>query len=269
MTHDLEDLLAAAKNRDKALIGLPPGPDDEDANAVFIIGTTAQFEANPVKFDRILPVGKVMNIEPTIQTVGVVDDQIVIKIEVPDEDPSTLDKVTDAAILGIGIGTWGLFRSFEDVTKNQVIIELQKIRLERAKKVSKAFGTGPTKRFEATIQTARIGRSIIKRTEKVAKITRKARTIRFISTRTGARVLFKGIFFLTIAIDILLVTHRGVKGSQAEGLAGGIGGVAGGVFDVVTLGLGERQADFVEVKTTSATRVFLERIGGAFRPRVA
>lgn len=271
MTHDLEDLLAAAKGRDKASIGLPPDGSDDDASAVFIIGTTSQFGANPVRFDRILPIGKVMNVEPTTQTVGVVDGQIVIKIEVPDLPGAAdiIDEAADAASIGVAIGTWALLRPFKIIARNQLILEIQKIRLDRAKKVAAAFGTGPKRRFRATIRTARVGRSIVGRTASQGTLLRKTKSIRFIATRVGAKVLFKAILVVSLAIDILFVAHRTAKGVEQEGVPGGVGGLVAGLFDVVTFGLAERQADTIEVKTTSATRVFLDRLGGAFRPRVA
>ncbi len=270
MTHDLQDLLGAARNRDKALIGLPPGEDDEDANVAWIVGTTAQFKANPVKFDRIIPgVGQIIDVEPTTQTVGVVDDQLVIKIEVPDLPGAAdiIDEASDAASLGVLVGNWALSRHFKKIALNRIILEVQKIRLTRATKVAAAFSTSPVRRFKATLKTAKVGRSIVGRSAKQVRLIKKAKSLRFISTRVGAKILFKGIFVVSLAVDVIFISHRVATGFQEEGAEGAVGGLVAGVFDALTFGLAERTADKIEVKTTSATRTFFERIGGLFRGR--
>lgn len=259
-----------ARNRDKARIGLPPSLQDDD-NVVWIIGTKAQFRANPVKFDRVVFTGLILDglSGPTDQRLGIKDDQPVIQITVPDLPGAAdlVDEAADAASLGVLVGTWVLTRRFKEIARNQLIIEIQKIRLNRAKQLAALPATSGTKRFRATIRAGNVGRSIVKRSAKQTKLVRKTKSLRFIATRVGAKVLFKGIFVVSLAIDIVLVSHRTFKGAEEGGVAGGIGGLTAGIVDVLTFGLIEKQTDIIEVKTTSAVRVFFERIGGLFRGR--
>lgn len=261
------DLIAAARNRDKAAIGLPPEEGDLDATAAWMIGTRATFAQNPVKFDRIIFEGPVIDTEhSTEQTVGVVDDQIVIMVVVPDlpDAADVIDELADAAEIGVIIGKWALRRIFKQIARNRIILEIHRIRLSRAKRVAAAFNTGDVRRFKATLKTAKLGRKVAKRTAKGARLIAKTRRIRFVATRVGAKVLFKAVLVVSLVVDAVIVGHRVLKGIQRgfesediNPVSGGVGALVGGVADVLTLGLAERATEKLEVKTASLITSFM------------
>ncbi len=264
----VHDLIVAARARQKAEIGLPPDVDDTEANMAFFIGTTSDFEAEPVPFDTVIHRGETMSELPgtTEQTLGLIDDQLVLQITVPDLPGAAdvIDEIADAAQIGAIIGTWALSRHFKKIARNRVILEVQKLRLLRAQRVAAAFRTGDRRRFRAVIRSAKIGRSVAKRTTKGAQLVAKARKVRFIATRVGAKVLFKVVGGIGLAIDVVLVSHRTFKGAERGGAEGAVAGFVAGVADVLTLGLAEKQTDILEVKTESfVTKLFvnLRKIG--------
>lgn len=259
----ISDLVVAAKNRDKANIGLPPTDlaSDEDSFA-FLIGTEA--ELNRVTLDRIIHRGPIVDTpHRTEQVLGMIADQFVVKIIVPDLPgfADVVDEIADAAAIVTILGSWWLSRHWTKITRGAILLHIQKARLAKAKQVAAAFKTGQRRRFRATIKTAKIGRSIVKRTAVQTSRLAKARRVSFVATRLGAKVLFKVVGFVGLAIDIVLVSHRVVKGFERKGIIGAEAAFVAGVADVLTLGLAEKQTDILEVKAET----FFEQIGQAVK----
>lgn len=244
MSHEIEDLVVIARNRDRARIGLPPSPRDTTASVVWIIGTRSLFRSNPVRFDRVVVSGPVIQLDfPTTQKVGVIDDTIVITIEVPDV-PNALDMIDtihDKTSQLLLVGGWFTSTLINKIVVNQVVLEVQKIRLRRSANVLAAVETVPRARFRALVQTARIQQSIEKRGRRIVTIGRQLRRPTRIAGRAVARLGLKAFLFVGLAIDIIVVTHATVQGAQRAGPAGAIGGFVGAVADALTLGLLEEQ----------------------------
>lgn len=259
----VQDLLAAARTRDKASIGLPPDHEDESASMAFFVGTRSDFAANPVKFDEVIHTGETMSGLPgaTDQMLGVIDDQMVLQITVPDLPGAAdlVDEVADAAAISVIIGTWYLSRHWKKIAINRVVLHLQRLRLAKAKRVAAAFGTGDKVRLRATIKSANIGRAIAKRQTKQVSLLTKTKRVTFVGTRIGAKVLFKVVGVVGLVIDVILVTHRVFKGAERAGIPGAEAAFVAGVADVLTLGLAEKQTDALEVKAET----FFTKLGEA------
>lgn len=265
-----QELLQAALARNKALIGLRPGPEDSDADMVFIVGTRADFLKNPPRFDRIIFEGIVQELNhPTEQRVGVVDDQLVTQITVPDLPGAAeiVDEIADAVSIGVVIATWALSRVYKQIAFNRVVLEVQKIRLLKAARVS-LFGVSEAKRAKGVIKAAKISTKVASRSAKQARLISKVSKVRFIATRVGLKVLFKGVLLpLALAVDVVIVGHRVLQGIERAGFEGGAGALVGGVADVLTFGLAESATTTLEFKTETFVKKlsFAGRALAAFR----
>jgi len=243
---ELEELVTIARGRDKARIGLPPGIHDASATAVFIIGTAADFRLRPVIFDRIISTDTLIDLDVPVKTeqiTGIIDDQIVVKITIPDV-PNVIQiaaEIHGSVTLYVIVGGWFGSRLINQLIFNQVVIEVQLIRLARAQRLA----ASPVKPLRAVaraqVRTARINAALTKRAFRSTTLRRRLLSpLRFVG-RIGVRVAFKVFLIVGLAIDIVIIGHSVIEGSQRAGIAGGLGAFVGGVADALTLGLLEDQ----------------------------
>ncbi len=258
MSHELEELVKAARSRDKASIGLPPTGNDLSAAVVYQIGTRAQFEAQPVINAELLHTGEIIKLAtPSKQRLWRVDDKLLVTVEVP--DTATVEQIAeihDTTTRYILIQSWGTSRLFTKIIRNTVILELQKIRLTKARSILAAGGdVSEAAKARAFVRRARIEKSIRKRSAKQLTGFRKLRSpARFVGRRVGraiAKTALKVFFFVGLAVDIILISARFVRGLQSQGAAGGVGALVGGIADALTLGLLEEQTQELEKVTTN------------------
>ncbi len=246
MVLDIEELVAIGRARAKAQINLPPRLRDRDATVVFVIGSRQQFNENPLVVDRILFNGEVIDLDtPTTQSVGVIDDQIIVQITLPKiETPAELEKldeIVSATEKLLFIAAWFTSSLIKQFAINKVIIEVQKIRLARAKTVLALPGVSDRTRFRALVRTARTGRSIVRReTKAAAQLAKILKPIRIVG-RIGVRLALKSILIIGVIVDIAIVTVAVVQASKQRGPAAGVGALVGGVADAITLGFLEKQ----------------------------
>ncbi len=241
---EIEDLVVIARNRDKARVGLPPGTKDLTASVVYIVGTRTMFRNNPIVFDRPITDEPLVVFDfPTEQRIGVIDDKVVVTIKVPDlPDPLLrIDHVHDRTSQLLLVGGWFASSLINQLLVNRVAIEIQAIRLSRSKRILAAVETAPKARFRALVRTARIQRSLAKKTQRAIILGRKFRRPIRIIGRAGFRLALKAFLIVGLAIDILLISHATVKGAQRAGPAGAIGAGIGATADALTLGLLEEQ----------------------------
>lgn len=241
---DVEELVSAARNRDKADIGLPPGLNDTSAAVTWIIGTASQFKQSPVDFETILPINTVIDLPvANTQTVGIIRDRIVVRIVVP-ETPGWLERV-DEIRLGLRgavvVGTWLLNSNIRKIVRTQIFLEIRKLRLERANKVLAAEGISDTTRFKALLRSSKIQRGISKGSIKQAGLILKAKAPLRVGGRIVLRAVTRPLIIIGIALDVVFITLEVAQGAQRAGLAGAVGGLAKGIADAATLGLLEDQ----------------------------
>lgn len=236
----IEEMVAAARGREKAEIGLPPGLRDIDAAVVYLIGTKAFFKANPIELDQVFQTdADIMAFDfPTEQTLGTIEDQPVIKIVIPDvkvpvivERMDTLKGIVEKLIY---VGSWLFTRRFNTLVVNHVILQIQLRRLKRAKIV--ALGEGPT-RFRAAVRVSRITESIATRTARQARLVRRFKSPLRIVGRVATRALLRAFLIVGLIIDIIIISVAVIQGTRRAGIPGALGAFAGGVADTVTFGL--------------------------------
>lgn len=231
---DITQIVAAARGRDKAKIGLITG---DDTGMVYIVGTAAQFKSEPVNFDRILQSGTdLMNLPgKSIQTIGVVDDQIVIRITIPNLTPSDtlvqFDKILTKISQAIYIGSILTANLYRRIAFNHVVLEIQKIRLKRSLRAAQGLPF-PRTAVNAVVREARIEtrKSRIRRLGKTARSP--ARIVRKIAIKGALKLLW----VVGLAVDVVLVSAAVIRGAKRAGPAGAVGGLVGGVTNIATIG---------------------------------
>lgn len=251
---EIIDLVRAAQNRDKARIGLPPSSRDNDGEIVFVIGTATLFDINPIEFDEIFWDGEIVILPfETDQVGGVINDQMVIQITVPDlpNAADLVDEVADAASIGAVLGNWAINRKYKKAARAAFIIRLQNMRLTRARRIA-VEAVKPAKQLRAARRAGRVSKSLAKRVPAQAKRIQHLKKIRVIATTVAFKLVFKAVLVVALVVDVILVSHRTARGFEDAGLAGGVGGLVGGLFDVVTFGLAEKPSEVVQATVTDA-----------------
>jgi len=263
MHSDLQELIEAAQGRDKANIGLIRR-GDLDATMLYLIGSRAYFDANPIKFDVVFNQNQVgsppyiMLGFPTEQKIGLIEDQPVLQIVIPDiEAPSLILKTAEVKGIVeqlIFVGSWLLTRRFNTLVVNHVILQIQVKRLERARLAALNLGLSQSKRARAASRSARLTRSVTKRSTRQAKLIRKfKRPLRFL-VRLGVKAVLRVFIVVGLIIDIIVVTDAVIKGARRAGISGAVGALVGGVAEALSLGLAtpltDKLAGAVEQRAT-------------------
>lgn len=115
--------------------------------------------------------------------------------------------------------------------------------------------------LKTSIRASRLDRRVVRKGARLRAV--KPRAVRNIKVIGGVKVLTKllrPIIVLAIIADVVLIVHRAGKGGQDRGIAGALGGVAGGTFDAVTLSLAEGFGRKIE----TAVGDFIESVLGSF-----
>lgn len=255
---DVIELVAAARGRVKVEIGLPPRLDDDDAAVVWIVGSKSALAE--IKFDRIILTGEtivdttqIAGVDiPTIQSAGIIDNQIAIKIEIP--NLPSFDKKTEAMLgwaqRAILVAAWVNFRIFKLFIFNKIVLEVNKLRLIRVQRIVADIAFDPAKRLKAIAKEPKLNRSVTKRTFRSAKFITKFRKPAFVVGKLITTVALRALVLVGLAIDVIIIANRVVRGVNLAGIAGGIGALAGGIFDVFTLGFAAGASDRIEARVT-------------------
>lgn len=243
---DIEEMVRVARNRDKAMIGLPPGIHDASASAVFIVSSESEFQRNPVRFDKVISTDNLVDLDiPTDQVTGVMDDQIVVQVSIPDLHSSVrVIKEVHGLLEGVAIiGGWLTSRLINQFIRNLVVIEVQKVRLARAKRLARSTTISLRTVARAQVREVRIGVSLLKRNIRHFTLSKKLLNPLRLVRRVGVKVVIRGFLLIGLAVDILIIGHAIVQGTGRAGVAGGIGALVGGLAETLTFGL-------IEEKTT-------------------
>lgn len=168
-----------------------------------------------------------------------------------------VDNIADRAAQVIALGVTVASRNIKSFVFGKVFQQIRIARLARLRSGSGISFAG----LKATRRAGRLQIKVTKKAIRLAKIAPKARKgVRLIA---GVRVLAKvlrPLVILALVAEAVIIVHRVGLGGQSAGLAGATGGLLGGVFDAVTLGLAEGTGKKIEVGTTT----FFQNIAQGF-----
>lgn len=242
---NIEELVRVGRARAKAEIGLPPNLTDLDASVLFVIGTRAHFQAEPVVFDRLILTNVIQfDLPPDQQpdqSMGVIEDQLVVRIVLPDIPLSAQAKVVnvvfDVVERLVLVGGWVFSPAITSFVLNEAWNSIRQIRIDRAQSILTKVGPSDRARFRALIRTAKLGRAQTKGLKRSTILFRKVQSPARLVGRAVVRTALKALLFIGLIVDIFFIAQRTTAGAKRGGLAGAVGGLVAGMIDAATLGL--------------------------------
>lgn len=255
--------------------------EDDDDDLGFLIQTTRRRPVPKALSKRHMTVIELPpELRGTRQTVYEYDDVILVELDfTPVYNTLTnttgpvlpffqaIDGIVDRITTAVGTASFIArlrLRRYLRAEGFQYIRRLRQARQAR-KAVRLTRSTATTEQFirgqRASIKASRISRKIVSKGARIRRLRPGARKgARFLGGLKVISRLLRPLLIISVIADVILITHRAGKGGQQNGAAGFGGGLAGGVFDALTLSLAEP----VGKKIESGVTQFLADIGSSF-----
>lgn len=199
-------------------------------------------------------------------TIVVIDFSPLFNILVRTTDPvvpffKQVDEVSDRAAQVVALSVGIAARNVRKFVFAKVFQQIRIARLARLRSKSGISVAG----LKTTRRAGRLQVKVTKKAARLANLAPKARRgAKFIAGARALSKLLRPLIVISLVIETVLIVHRIGVGGQQSGIAGAVGGFAGGLFDAVTLSLAEGVGQKIETATGNFITRSLSRLSGGF-----